>query len=142
MTTVTNLKSSSPAKLRRRRRVRVIHGLKWLTPGLRVKRWMLLIPIGLTPVLLGVIILMQLQAMNLFIWLDSLAKNTFRLKLDLPQVFVPLGGGLILLGLCIIFASAVGVVRNIVSVVSPDQELYDLPDVIQRSERFLRDRAL
>jgi uncharacterized cofD-like protein len=93
---------------------------------------MLLIPIGLTPVLLGVIILMQLQAMNLFDWLDSLAKNTFRLKLDLPQVFVPLGGGLILLGLCIIFASAVGVVRNIVSVVSPDQELYDLPDVIQK----------
>ncbi|MBC8101242.1 MAG: YvcK family protein [Cytophagales bacterium] len=130
MATVT--KSTLPAGSRRRRGVRIIHGLKWLTPGLRVKRWLLLIPIGLTPVLLGVIILMQLQAMNLFDWLDALAKNTFRLKLDLPQVFVPLGSGLILLGLCIMFASAVGVVRNIVSVVSPEQELYDLPDVIQK----------
>jgi hypothetical protein len=134
MATVTKIKSSSPSatKIRRRRRVQVIHGLKWLTPGLRVKRWMFLIPVGLFPVLLGVIILMQLGTMNLFDSLDNLAHSRFHLQFNLPLVYVPIGGALILLGLAIVLAAAVGVVRNIVSVVSPEQEFYDLPDVIQK----------
>jgi uncharacterized cofD-like protein len=132
MTTVTKIKPSTPTKIRRRRRVRVIHGLKWLTPGLRVKRWMLLIPIGLFPVLLGVVILMQQQAIGLFDLLSNLLGRATGLRLDEPNVYIPIGGILILLGLTVVLAASIGVVRNIVSVVSPEQELYDLPDVIQK----------
>lgn len=134
MATATKIKSSSlsATTVRRRRRVQVIHGLKWLTPGLRVKRWMLLIPIGLFPVLLGVVLLMQQQTLGLLDSLGNLLHDSTRQKLNEPTVYVPIGGALILLGLAIVLAAAVGVVRNIVSVVSPDQEFYDLPDVIQK----------
>ncbi len=131
MAAVTKVKSS-PTKIRRRKRAQVIHGLKWLTPGLRVKRWMLLIPAGLIPVVFGVIILMQVQATQLWDWLASFFRDTWHLPLGEPKVYIPLGGVLITIGLGIVLAAAVGVVRNIISVVSPDQELFDLPDVIQK----------
>jgi uncharacterized cofD-like protein len=111
---------------------RVGRVLKWLYPGMRVKRWLALIPVGLLPVILGVAVLARVDLMVEY--LDRMAALLMRLRLplDQPAVFVPVGAVLIVLGLAIILAAAVGVVRAIVSVVAPEH-LTELPDVVLRS---------
>ena len=112
-------------------RRRVAGGLKWLYPGMRVKRWLALIPVGILPVTVGVVVLGQLHTVEYMEWLGEILNRATGRSLNSPSVFLPLGAALIILGLLIILAGAVGVVRNIVSVVAPEQ-LTDLPDVVHR----------
>ncbi len=119
-------------------RGRVVSGIKWLYPGMRVKRWLALIPIGLVPVLLGLILLVSLR------WREFLddADNSLRALLERflhgalgdsnqRAVYAVLAVVLILLGLLIVLAAAIGVVRNIVGVVAPE-DLTELSDVVYR----------
>jgi len=115
-----------------RRQSRMVHGLQWLKPGLRVKRWLLLIPVGLACALLGIMIWLQLQTLTLLEWLSKQVEAVLNLPLTAPTVYMPIAAGLIVLGLGIILAAAVGVVRAIVGAVTPEQELSDLPNVIQK----------
>ena len=51
--------------------------LKWLYPGMRVKRWLLLVPVGLAFVILGVGILTNLRTFDYMAYLDDLARQAF-----------------------------------------------------------------
>ena len=116
---------------RPRVRRQVALGLKWLYPGMRVKRWLLLIPIGLLPVLLGVLVLARLGTLDWLDRLDGWFMNVLRLRIDLPTVYIPLGIALIGIGLLSIFAALVAVNRSIVKAVAPEQ-LADLPEIMHR----------
>lgn len=110
---------------------RVVRGLKWLSPGMHVKRWLILIPIGLLPVFFGLIVLLRLQTLDYLDWMQNEIHRIAGVRLDYPAVFIPLGAALILLGLAIILTAAIGVVRNIVGVVAPEH-LDELPDMLHR----------
>lgn len=105
--------------------------LKWLQPGMRVKRWLLLIPVGLVPVIVGVVVMLGFQMWDFLDRFSNLIGETLHLRLDDARVYFPLGISLIGLGLLIILAAAVGVVRNIVSVVAPEH-MTELPDLLHR----------
>ena len=124
-------KSAAPSPVRGR----VVSGIKWLYPGMRVKRWLALIPVGLVPVLFGVVLLTSMRRVEL---LDDV-ENVVRERVLHMQVGNPaypptlalLAALLIIAGLLIILAAAVGVVRNIVGVVAPEH-LTELSDVVHR----------
>lgn len=127
----TNLRPISDAPPAGRIRRAASGGLKWLTPGMRVKRWLVLIPIGLFPVIAGVMVLANVRAIDFLDEADRFLSRTLRLPLDLPVVFVPLGLGLIVLGLALILAAFIGVNRSIVGAVAPES-LGALPEVLHR----------
>ncbi|MDX1934583.1 MAG: YvcK family protein [Capsulimonadales bacterium] len=106
-------------------------GLKWLYPGMRVKRYLLLIPIGLIPVTIGVLMIIQLGAVDLLDRLDHIVTTTLGWRLDRPAVHIPLGFSLIVLGLMLIVGALVLVNRTVVSVIAPEH-LGELPEVIHR----------
>jgi hypothetical protein len=108
---------------------RLIRGLQWLAPGLKVKRWLVLVPVGLLPVIVGVILLAQLNTFN---WLqdgEEWVRNTLNIPMNV--VAFPLGIMLILVGLAVLLFALVAVNRSIVSVVSPEH-LDALPELIRR----------
>lgn len=106
-------------------------GLKWLYPGMRVKRWLMLVPVGLVPVIIGVLLLIQLRALDILDRLDNIVNVTTRWRLDNPLVYIPLGVFFIVLGLALIVSALLLVNRSIVSVVAPEH-LGELPEVIHR----------
>jgi uncharacterized cofD-like protein len=94
--------------------------LKWLYPGMRVKRWLVLIPVGLAAAIAGVV---SLAGMRIFDVVGSgwaKAYEIFGLHSDDPNTQMAVGLGLIALGLLLIFVSLRQVVRSITSVVSPE----------------------
>jgi uncharacterized cofD-like protein len=120
---------ATPFPLRIPNRTQIISGLQWLRPGLRVKRWLLLLPIGLFLGLLGTVTLTQLDLVNIFDQVDQrVGKN---INLTDPKVKIPLGVGLLALGLFSVTASLVIVNRSILAVIAPD-EMATLPEVIRR----------
>lgn len=109
--------------------------LKWLYPGMRVKRWLLLTPIGLFFVIVGVILLTNMQVVD---YLNTGARELFKrtgLDLTQPNVHVPMSIVAIGIGLVLIFISFRQVIGSIASVISPDDKEH-LADVIYR-RRYL-----
>ncbi len=109
--------------------------LKWLYPGMRVKRWLLLTPIGLFFVVVGVILLTNMQVVD---YLDIGARELFRrtgLNLTEPNVHVPMSIVAIGIGLVLIFISFRQVIGSIASVISPEDKEH-LADVIYK-RRYL-----
>jgi len=96
--------------------------LKWLYPGMRVKRWLVLIPIGLAFAIAGVVLLANIRIVDVLGTVGTEAFRLFGLRLDKPAAQLPTGIGLIALGLALIFVSLRQVVRSITSVVSPEAE--------------------
>jgi len=94
--------------------------LKWLYPGMRVKRWLLLIPVGLAAATAGVGFLANIRLVDILGQAGSVLYRWFGLRLDDPNTQMAVGLGLIALGLLLIFVSLRQVVRSITSVVSPD----------------------
>lgn len=94
--------------------------LKWLYPGMRVKRWLLLIPLGVTAVIAGAVLLANMRIVDILGTVGRQAFTQFGIRLDKAATQVPLGIGLVLFGLLIIFISLRQVVRSITSVVSPE----------------------
>ncbi|MGC8862490.1 MAG: gluconeogenesis factor YvcK family protein, partial [Armatimonadota bacterium] len=96
--------------------------VKWLYPGMRVKRWLVLIPVGLALAIAGVVLLANIRIVDV---LGAVGRESFRLfGLDLtrPAIQIPTGIGLIVLGVFLIFVSLRQVVRSITSVVSPEAQ--------------------
>ncbi|MHB9038263.1 MAG: gluconeogenesis factor YvcK family protein [Armatimonadota bacterium] len=96
--------------------------LKWLYPGMRVKRWLLLIPVGVTVVLAGMVLLLNMHIVDILGAIGTEAFRRFGLRLDQPGVLLPMGFGFVLLGLVLIFVGLRQVVRSITSVVSPEAQ--------------------
>jgi len=94
--------------------------LKWLYPGMRVKRWLLLIPVGLAVAIVGVVLLASTRIIEAVGAAGSEAFRLFGMRLDDPNTQMAVGLGLIALGLLLIFISLRQVVRSITSVVSPE----------------------
>jgi len=96
--------------------------VKWLYPGMRVKRWLVLIPVGLAFAIAGVVLLANIRIVDV---LGAVGRESFRLfGLDLtrPAIQLPAGIGLVALGVFLIFVSLRQVVRSITSVVSPEAQ--------------------
>lgn len=100
----------------------VFSSLKWLYPGMRVKRWLMLIPVGLICAIAGVVLLANIRIVDVLGRVGTEAFRLFGLRLDKPAVQLPTGIGLIAVGLMLIFTSLRQVVRSITSVVSPEAE--------------------
>jgi len=93
--------------------------LKWLYPGMRVKRWLLLVPVGAFGIVVGVMLLANIRV---FEYLDNASRYAFLrfgIHLDQPATYIPIGAGLVLVGLVLIFVALRQVVRSILSVVNP-----------------------
>jgi len=111
--------------------------VKWLYPGMRVKRWLILTPIGVFLVIIGVALLTNMSVVD---YLNSAARflavqTHGRLDLSEPRVYLPISILAILLGLILILASIRQVVGSIASVISPTHK-DRLADVIYQ-RRYL-----
>lgn len=125
----TNLRPVSDTPRSTGTRAAVRSGLKWLYPGMRVKRWLLFIPLGMVFVLLGVVVLVRIRLVDIY---DSL--EAFLTNLGMPTTpiaYVPLGLSLIAVGLLLILTAFALVNRSIVQAVAPES-LSELPDVLHR----------
>ena len=94
--------------------------LKWLYPGMRVKRWLLLVPVGLAFVILGVGILTNLRTFDYMAYLDDLARQAFLrfgIILSLPKVYVPVSLACMAFGLLLIFIAINQIVGSITQAV-------------------------
>lgn len=113
----------------------MLSSVKWLYPGMRVKRWLLLIPVGLTVAIAGVVLLANIRLFSILEVVGTRAFETFGLDLRDPPVLIAVSTGLIALGLLLMFISLRQVVRSITSVVSPEAQ-GKLADVVFR-RRYL-----
>lgn len=89
---------------------------------MRVKRWLILIPIGMAAVIAGVVLLLN---MNMLEVLGVVGREAFKLtglQLDKPGTQIPFGIGLITVGLMLIFTSLRQVIRSITGAVSPEAQ--------------------
>ncbi|MHB9125904.1 MAG: gluconeogenesis factor YvcK family protein [Armatimonadota bacterium] len=102
---------------------------------MRIKRWLLLTPIGVSFVIVGVGLIL---GMNVIDWLNTageLVYDTLGLVLTDPEVFIPISLISILLGLLLIFISFRQVIGSIASVISPTNK-DRLADIIYK-RRYL-----
>ncbi|MCL6520169.1 MAG: YvcK family protein [Armatimonadetes bacterium] len=116
---------------------RLKSALKWLYPGMRVKRWLFLTPIGVFLVIIGVTLITNTQVVD---YLNNVANWVYQtsseflpkpLNLSEPRVYIPLSILFILVGLSLIFVSFRQVIASIASVISP-QDKDRLADVIYK----------
>ena len=97
--------------------------VKWLYPGMRVKRWMTLTLVGLILVVAGIILAVNVTWGNYLQMLDDLLVWTFShfgLNLSDPKVYLPLGFALISLGLLLVFVSYFQFNRSVLTSVAPE----------------------
>lgn len=98
----------------------ILSSVKWLYPGMRVKRWLILVPFGLAIAIAGVVLTANISMFDI---LEQVSRGAYRLlgiDLSRPAMQLGIGAGLVLLGLLLIFVSLRQVVRSIMSVVRPE----------------------
>ena len=106
--------------------------LKWLYPGMRVKRWMLLTLLGLLLVVAGLALAVNIGWSDYLERLDDLMSWTFaKTSLDTsdPKVYLPMGFALFSLGLLLVFISYFQFNRSVLTTVAPEAR-EDLADRI------------
>lgn len=116
---------------------KVRSSLKWLYPGMRVKRWLLLTPLGVFFVLVGVTLLWNVTVVD---YLNSVARfvavqSDGRVDLSRIKVYLPVSIVSIVMGLSLMFISIRQVVNSIASVISPSHK-DSLADIIYQ-RRYL-----
>ncbi len=116
-----------------RRRVKSL--FKWLYPGMRVKRWLALTPIGLFFVVVGVVLFTNMQVVDYLNLGAGLLFEKTGLILTQPSVHIPVSIAAIGIGLILIFISFRQVIGSIASVISPEDK-DRLADVIYK-RRYL-----
>jgi len=109
--------------------------LKWLYPGMRVKRWLLLTPIGVFLVVVGVALLTNMRVVDYLDVAARLVAAKTGLILSDSKVYIPVSVSAMVIGLMLIFVSFRQVIDSITSVVSPAQK-DRLADVIYQ-RRYL-----
>ncbi|MGC8832457.1 MAG: gluconeogenesis factor YvcK family protein [Armatimonadota bacterium] len=112
---------------------RIASLIKWLYPGMRVKRWMLVVLLGALMNTIGLVLVLGLRVVDYLAAMDAaMYRYTGRF---FPAATDFLGLGLAFLGVLAIFVGVQQVVRSVTSVVSP-QHQKRLADVIYR-RRYL-----
>ena len=109
--------------------------LKWMYPGMRVKRWLLLTPIGVFLVVVGVTLLTNMRIVDYLDVAARLLAVKTNLNLSQPRVHIPISIVAITVGLILIFISFRAVIHSIASVISPTHK-NRLADVIYQ-RRYL-----
>ena len=102
---------------------RLLSWLKWLYPGMRVKRWMTVTLAGLILVIAGLGLAVNVTFINYLQMLDDLLVWIFTktgLNISDPKVYLPLGATLITLGLLLIFVSYFQFNRSVLAAVAPE----------------------
>lgn len=89
--------------------------LKWLYPGINVKRWIMLLVFGLVFVVIGTICLLSNQFQGLFSQVLDFANSIFEGNFK-TEVFVPLGVGFIFAGVVFNLAGIRGLSYSLSSV--------------------------
>ena len=111
---------------------RLLSWLKWLYPGMRVKRWMVLTLVGLLLVVAGIALAVNIGWSDYLERLDDLMVWTFaKTGLDTsdPKISLLLGLTLITFGLLLVFVSYFQFNRSVLSTVAPEAR-EDLADRI------------
>lgn len=98
----------------------MISSFKWLYPGMRVKRWLLLMPIGVAAVIAGVVLLANWRIDSALRGVAEEVYFRYGVNLSNPAILIPVSLAFIIIGLVLIFSALRQVVRSITSVVSPD----------------------
>ena len=98
----------------------LMSSLKWLYPGMRIKRWLLLIPVGMAVAFAGVVVLAGTQIIDIAGPMYTMAWKWRGITLNDPSTKLIFGLGFITLGLLLIFVSLRQVVRSITSVLNPE----------------------
>lgn len=114
---------------------RLKSSLKWLYPGMRVKRWLLLTPIGVTLVFAGITLLGNMKVVDYWAALRPLMAAKTGIDLAQPRAYMTISFVLVGLGLLLIFVSFRQVIGSIASVISPTNK-NRLADVIYQ-RRYL-----
>lgn len=102
---------------------RLLGWLKWLAPGMRVKRWLLLTFIGVGLVVVALLLLINVSAFDLLTLLDRVGAwvlDVFHIDISKRSVYIPLGFSIAAVGLVCIFVSFWQVNRSIVSALLPE----------------------
>ncbi|MBI2842064.1 MAG: YvcK family protein [Armatimonadetes bacterium] len=86
---------------------------------MRVKRWLLLVPVGAFAIVVGVVLLANIAVFEYLNSVGRVAFSRFGIRLDQPTTYIPLSLGLIFFGLVLIFVAIRQVIRSIISVVDP-----------------------
>ncbi len=108
---------------------RVLSWLKWLYPGMRVKRWMLLTVVGIVLVVFGLFVTTNTLLIQ---WLSDGILGVFKATgwpVYRASFYLPMGFALAILGLVLIFVSYFQFNRSILGAVAPDAR-NDLADRI------------
>ena len=111
---------------------RLLSWLKWLYPGMRVKRWMLMTLLGILLLVAGIVLAVNVTWGDYLQTLDDAAVSVFRatgLNISDPKVYLPMGFALITLGLLLIFVSYFQFNRSVLASVAPEAR-EDLADRI------------
>ena len=95
--------------------------LKWLYPGMRVKRWVVLLMVGVFAIATGVVVMLNTPLMSLWerrilIWAGEWSANPFAL-----------GSVLVLAGVLCLSVGVRNVIRSVVEAVRPG----DAPDLVE-----------
>lgn len=114
---------------------RLKSNLKWFYPGMRVKRWLLLAPIGVLFVIVGVTLLTNMRLVDLLNFSAEIVLRKYGYDLREPRVYLPISIPCIAVGLVLIFISFRQVIGSIASVISPSNKSR-LADVIYQ-RRYL-----
>ena len=114
---------------------RAFHSLKWLYPGMRVKRWLAVTLVGIFFVVAGLALFTNINGYDFFQLLDTTADYLWwhlHITISESSFYVPVGVTLIVLGLATIFLSFFQVVRSIIGALWPKDVLNtgDLADKI------------
>jgi len=112
---------------------RLLNWVKWLYPGMRVKRWLLLTVVGIALVVVGLALITNLSTLQFFNWLNQVADLVYTsLRFKIMSVSVPIGSGIAIVGLLIIFVSFWQVNRSIIGALLPEGGGLKTGDIAER----------
>lgn len=112
---------------------RLLDLLKWLYPGMRVKRWLFMVLAGAVLLSAGIFVALGSTVLDLLNWLTEII--FLHTSEYLPQISVTVGLGIMVAGFIIIFIGIRQIINSITSVVSPGDRKH-LADLLYR-RRFL-----
>lgn len=116
-------------------RILVFSWLQWLRPGLGVKRWLILLPLGLLPVVIGVALLVGVRITDIFDIVATHVAERLSVEIGDPKFAIPAGIILIFIGLSILMAALIAVNQSIVSAIAPTK-MGNLADYIVRKRNL------
>ena len=106
---------------------RLLSALKWLYPGMRVKRWMLLTVAGILLFVAGIALATNLQLIE---WTGDALLYVFRQTgLNLDDFALPLGLAVAAAGFALVFTSVFQLNRSVLAAIAPEAQ-QDLADKI------------